>query len=103
MSRVAFIVVAVAIACLTSASARAACKDPGAAPSTPDGAKVSREEMIAAQKAFTAYDAAVREYTTCLETSGGSAVLQNAAVHRVEVAAEKFNAEYRKFKKRNTG
>jgi len=97
MNRVALIV---AVACLVSIRVEAACTDPGAPPPVPDGATVSREEMIAAQKAFRAYDTAVREYALCLEKIGGSEALQNAAVHRVEVAAEKFNAELRAFKKR---
>ena len=94
-------VLIVAVACLASTRAWAACTDPGPAPQVPDGATVSREEMIAAQKAFRAYDTAVREYALCLEKTGGSEALQNAAVRRVELAAEKFNAELRAFKKRS--
>jgi hypothetical protein len=97
MNRVALIV---AVACLVSTRAQAGCTDPGAAPPPPDGAKVSREEMLAAQKAFRDYDTAVREYASCLQQTGGSGALQNAAVKRVELAAEKFNAELRAFKKR---
>jgi hypothetical protein len=93
----------VAVVCLASAQAEAVCTDPMAAPAVPNGATVSREDMLAAHKAYKAYDAAVREYASCLEKSGGSALLQNEAVMRLQLAAEKFNAELRAFKKRGAG
>ncbi|MEP7313007.1 MAG: hypothetical protein ABI859_10520 [Pseudomonadota bacterium] len=93
----------VALVCLTSARAFAACADPQAAPPLPNGATASREDMLSAHKAFKAYDSAVREYATCLEKTGGNPSVQNEAVVRLQTVADKFNAELRAFKKRGGG
>lgn len=97
------VVLLVAVACIVSARAFSACPKPQAAPPLPDGATASREDMLVARNALRIYDAAVREYATCLEKNGGSEVVQNAAVNDLQVFATKFNAELRAFKKRNSG
>jgi hypothetical protein len=88
------------IACLISHRAFA-CDEPLAVPTVPDGTTASRDEMLAAVKAFRAYDAEVREYAVCLEKSGGSELKQAAAVGKLQKFADKFNAELRVFKKKS--
>ena len=90
------------IACLISLQAYADCVVPEPVPSAPDGATASRDDMVSAQKAFRSYDAAVKEYTTCLEKTVGAELRQNMAVEKLHIVADKFNAELRTFKKRTT-
>jgi hypothetical protein len=92
--------VLVALTCLTSLPAFADCVAPGAVPQAPDGATASRDSMLSAHKIFLKYDADVREYTSCLERSGGNPIQQDAAVDRLQKVAAQFNAELRVFRKR---
>ena len=86
-------------ACLVSAPAFA-CVDPDLGTPVPDGATASREEMLSAQKAMRAYDAAVKEFSACLAASGASEMKGNVAVAKLTKVADQFNAELRAFKKR---
>jgi hypothetical protein len=94
------IAVGVLSACLVSAPAFA-CVEPDLGAPMPNGATANREEMVSAQKAMRAYDAAVKEYATCLEASGASEIKGNSAVAKLSKVADQFNAELRTFKKRN--
>ena len=94
------------IACLSSVPALADCVAPNMVVQIPDGATASRDEMIAAQKVIVAIDAAVVEYSRCLEKSGHSIAsdrMQNDAVDKLHRIADKYNAELRTFKKKSGG
>lgn len=92
--------VSVAIACVISAPAFA-CVEPDLGMPLPHGATASRDEMLSAQKAIRTYDAAVKEYSACLEKIGGSRAKGNDAVDKLAKLADQFNAELREFKKRS--
>jgi predicted outer membrane protein len=82
------------------ASAAASCKAPDSPPTVPNGETASREEMLAAQAAMKSYNAAVTEYTTCVQKDGGSEIELNRIVNQLEKLAVRFNAELRKFKQK---
>jgi hypothetical protein len=84
----------------------------------PDGSTATKAEMISAQKAVQAYDAAVKQYSDCLQQeqqtkidAGGDkaklqkqyAELNNAQVEKVQQLADKFNVELKAYKAKNTG
>jgi hypothetical protein len=91
------------IVLLAPAAGRAACPDVQEAPQLPDGATASREEMLAATKAFTDYNAAVDSYVECLRKSGGNLAQENRAIDKLSATAKKFNTQVRTFKKRSSG
>jgi hypothetical protein len=102
------------------------CSGPQA-PSLPDGATASMEDMLAGQKAVKEYQAANLEYMGCLEkafTAAEAAALEstsedekkaaqdnyqnavdayNAAVSQEEEIAGQFNTEIREYKAANPG
>lgn len=86
---------------LQASAAAASCKPPESPPTPPNGETASREEMLAAQGAMKAYNAAVAEYTQCVQKDGGSEIELNRIVNQLEKLAVRFNAELRKFKQRN--
>jgi len=89
-----------------------------AAPIIPDGNVASEDELLAAQKAFKAYQANVEEYRDCLlvlkanteamELSpeelesklADNLAADNASVDKIEAVAEEFNKAVRAFKAR---
>jgi hypothetical protein len=103
-----------------SASALIAAKCPvPAPPSVPDAASASLTEMVAAAKAFKAYDAATVTYTQCVDASvdqvqrqaAGTAsegdlrrlnvfglTAHNTAIDQEQSLADKFNAQVRLYK-----
>jgi hypothetical protein len=103
-----------------SASALIAAKCPvPSAPTVPDAASASLAEMVAAGKAFKAYDAATVTYTQCVDASidqvqhqaGPSAAegdlhrlnefgltAHNTAIDQEQSLADKFNAQVRLYK-----
>ncbi|MCB1706270.1 MAG: hypothetical protein KDI17_15505 [Halioglobus sp.] len=93
-----------------------------AAPTLPDGATASLEEMLAGQKAVKDYQAANSEYRACLDPkvtaaqtaaagdSPGPELVEalqklnddyNASVSEEEKVAEQFNTELREYKEAN--
>lgn len=91
------------IALFAPQSGSAECAEVESAPVVPDGASASREDMLAANKAIKAYNAAVQAYVECLRASGGSIVRENRIVDELTKVAGKFNDELRTFKKRSGG
>jgi len=98
------------------------CTVPANTASVPNGAKATKEEMLAAQKTVKAYDAAVKTYTDCLKTAqdaeiaaGGDKLTDeqrnkiidkyagksNAEVDKVQKLADKFNIELKAYKAKN--
>jgi hypothetical protein len=64
-----------AIAALAfAAQASAACSYPKAPDKVPDGAKATKEDMLAGMKAVKAYDALVQQYNDCLQSEHDAAV-----------------------------
>jgi hypothetical protein len=108
----------VALAALSAGPVFADCAVPDNNVQIPDGSTATREEMVAAQKAVQAYDAAVKTYTDCLqqeqqqklEAGGDKAKLQkqyadlnNVQVEKVQQLAEKFNTELKAYKAKTAG
>ena len=89
------------IAC-SACPAALACVEPKIALSLPNGATASRDEMLAVQKALIGYDAQVKEYGACLDLSGGDRGRWRDVMGQLRDFADKFNAELRTFKKRNS-
>ena len=124
MKTIQYTVLALALG--SSASMANDCSGPDA-PSLPDGATASMEDMLAGQKAVKAYQAANLEYMGCLEkafTAAEAAALEstseegkktaqdtyqkavdayNAAVSQEEEIAGQFNTEIREYKAANPG
>jgi len=106
------------LSALAAGTAFADCKAPDNTVQVPDGATATKEEMIAAQKAVVAYDAAIKSYSDCLQqeqadkiANGGDKVklqkeyskLNNDQVEKAQQLADKFNAELRAFKAKTAG
>ncbi len=94
------------------------CSAPDNNVQVPDGSTATKSEMIAAQKAVQAFDAAVKQYSDCLQQeqqakidAGGDKVklqkqyaeLNNAQVEKVQQLADKFNVELKAYKAKNSG
>ena len=92
--------VVTSVVAMQAVAATAACKPPETVPTVPNGETAVREEMLAAQAALKAYNAAVGEYTQCVEKDGGSEIELNRVVNQLEKLAVRFNAELRKFKQK---
>lgn len=119
-------IAALALALGSSAGMAGDCSGPEA-PTLPDGATASMEDMLAGQKAIKAYQAANLEYMGCLEkefTAAEATALEstseddkqaaqasyqeavdayNAAVSQEEEVAGQFNTEIREYKAANPG
>jgi hypothetical protein len=108
---------AIVLAAFAATSALANCPAPDGTVQIPNGAAATRDEMVAAQKAVKTYDNAVRAYSACLEQEqhtkaslgADHGVLDEysrrseAEVDKLEKLADRFNAELRAFKERNSG
>lgn len=107
-----------ALSLLCAGPAFADCAVPENNVQIPDGSTATKAEMIAAQKAVQAYDAAVKQYSECLQQeqqekidAGGDKVklqkqyaeLNNAQVEKVQQLADKFNVELKAYKAKNSG
>ena len=89
------------------------CSAPDDTVQIPNGTTATRDEMVQAQKAVKAFDAAVKAYSDCLTAEEDAKVaagadrakihpeyakLNNAEVDKVQQVADKFNTERRAFK-----
>lgn len=103
---------------LMAGSAFADCPAPSALASPPDGASASRKQMLAAQKATFAYDAATTAYTHCVDSAADRIIQQyrtysplsqlqavraldtkmhNTAVDQDQVLVDRFNRQLKVF------
>jgi hypothetical protein len=92
--------VVISLTALQASAAAASCKSPDVLPNVPNGDTAAREEMLAAQAAMKAYNAAVNEFTLCVQKDGGREIELNRVVNQLEKLAVRFNAELRKFKQK---
>jgi hypothetical protein len=98
------------------------CAPPAIDTNIPNGSKATKDEMVAAQRAVKAYNAAVETYSECLKTAqdaeiaaagdklteeqrvkivGKYAEKTNAEVDKLQKMADKFNAELKAYKAKN--
>lgn len=110
------------IAALATSTAFADCTAPDGKITIPNGSKATKDEMLVAKKAVSAYDAAVKAYSECLKTDQDAAIaaggdkmtdeqrdkivsrfvdMTNAEVEKVTKLADKLNAEIRAWKAKN--
>jgi len=103
---------------LVASSAFSDCGKPTEPGAPPDGASASRAQMLAAQEAMKAYDAATTAYTQCVDTAAQNIVNQyqnfvpasevravreldvkvhNAAVDQDQALVTRFNQQLRVF------
>jgi hypothetical protein len=113
-----FLPLALVAAATVAAPAFADCTAPTLSLSVPNGAKASKDEMLAAQRTIKEYNAAVTDYATCLTNerdakiaAGGDKMSDadrqrvsseyntraNAAVDKLQKLADKFNTERKAF------
>jgi hypothetical protein len=105
-----------ALTALSALPAFADCQAPSDSVAIPNGTSATRDEMVTAQKAVRAFDAAVKTYTECLQqeedariAAGGDkeklakqyADMQNTQVDKAQKLADKFNVELRAYKAKN--
>jgi hypothetical protein len=108
-------------ASVAAGPAFAACTYPKAPEKIPDGNTATLDEMLAAQRAVKAFDAAITTYQGCLEQENSSALAanpemteeqkaerlkilgqkQNAAVDEAQALADRFNAQIRVYREKN--
>ncbi|MEY2721668.1 MAG: hypothetical protein ACO32H_08490 [Steroidobacteraceae bacterium] len=108
-------------ASVAAGPAFAACTYPKAPDKIPDGNTATLDEMLAAQRAVKAFDAAITAYQGCLEQENNSALAanpemteeqkaerlkilgqkQNAAVDDAQALADRFNAQIRVYREKN--
>jgi len=101
---------------IASIPAYADCTAPSDSVSIPNGAQATKDEMIAAQTAVKALDAAVKTYSDCLKqeedakvAAGGDKVklhntyakMNNDEVAKVQQVAAKFNEELHAYLAKN--
>lgn len=122
ISTMKFLLPLTMIATLAAGAAQAECAKPDSKLSVPNGSKATKDEMVTAQKAVKALDAAVKEYGTCVAAEqdaeiakGGEKLTQEARdkivgrysklindeVDKLQKIADKFNAEIRAYKAKN--
>lgn len=112
---------ALVAASLATGPAFAACSYPKAPESIPDGSTATLDQMLAAQRAVKAFDAAITAYQGCLESENNAALAanpdltedqkkerlnilaqkQNAAVDDAQAQADRLNAQIRVYKEKN--
>jgi hypothetical protein len=113
-----FLPLALVAATVVAAPAFADCSVPTLSLSIPDGAKASKDEMLAAQRTIKEYNVAVTDFTTCLTNerdakiaAGGDKMSDsdrqrvsseyntraNAVVDKLQKLADKFNTERKAF------
>jgi hypothetical protein len=97
-----WLVVFTLLANLVALPAYADCAAPQLTSPVPSGATASREDMLAAQRAIKAYDLAVNDYVACMDRIHGSADKQTAVLRELQEIADRFNAEFRAFKAKNS-
>jgi hypothetical protein len=104
-----------------TAAAYADCPYPQAPAKPPDGATATLEEMVAGQKAISAYQKAINDYTACIDKELDDAIAKggdklkpqqkadmqrveaqkhNAAVDQLQAAADRFNEQVKVYKAR---
>ena len=86
--------VSVAILCAMGSTPVLACERPRAPSSIPDGAKASKEDMLAAKKAVDAFRSSMEEYLTCEKNFASL----DAAQNELAKVADLFNQQIRAFK-----
>ena len=107
----------------TASTALQACRI-STAPSVPDGATASAEQMAAARTAFQAYDAATNSYAKCVDSAVERIAKQsegvasesdrqslntfgveahNTAIEQEQAIADKFNEQVRIYKAKHPG
>jgi Skp family chaperone for outer membrane proteins len=111
-------VLACVLVTLGSASAYADCTAPDTGIQIPNGLTATLDEMKAAQAAVRTLNAAVSDYTACLQqeqdakvaAGGDKAKIQkeyakrnDTEVDKLQQVADKFNAELRAYKTKSTG
>jgi hypothetical protein len=92
-----------------------ACETPSMVATMPDGKAATMNEMISAQQAVKAYEAAMNDYLACIdkdlkaagddapnEFKGLMANRHNAAVTEMEAVAGAFNEQVRAYKAAHT-
>jgi hypothetical protein len=112
---------ALVAASIAAGPAFAACPYPKAPDSIPDGNTATLDQMLAAQRAVKAFDAAITTYQGCLESENNAAFAanpdltedqkkerlnilgqkQNAAVDEAQALADRLNAQIRVYKDKN--
>lgn len=113
-----------ALGCAATLQAQAECVYPQAPPALPDGKTATEAEMVAGMQAVKAYDKAVNDYLSCLDTEKQANLdsigpeaskdqikqinsmhskKHNAAVQELEARAANFNEQVRAFKGRSKG
>jgi opacity protein-like surface antigen len=106
-------------AAAVAAPAFADCTAPTINVTVPDGAKATKEDMVATQKTLKELNAAVSDFTSCLQSekdakiaAGGDGLSDstrqkiaaeyntrsNAVIDKLQKVADKFNLEVRAFK-----
>jgi len=88
--------VSVAILCAMGSAPVLACEKPRAPSSIPDGAKASKEDMLAAKKAVDAFRSGMEEYLACEKNFASL----DAAQNELAKVADLFNQQIRAFKAR---
>lgn len=117
----AFVAMA-AVAALAAGTAYADCPYPPPPDKIPDGNTASLDDMVAAKKAVTAYDAAIGSYLDCIKQEHQDAVAKggdkltdkqkqdldhmetsrhNAAVAQLQTVADRVNEQIRVYKAKN--
>jgi hypothetical protein len=86
--------VSVAILCAIGSTPVLACERPSAPSSIPDGARASKEEMLAAKKAVDAFKSGMEEYLACEKSSAK----KDAGAAELIKIADRFNAQVKAFK-----
>jgi hypothetical protein len=111
-----------AVAALAAGTAYAECPYPPPPEKVPDGNTASLDDMVAAKKAVTAYDAAIGTYLDCIKQEHQDAVAKagdkltdkqkqdldhmeterhNAAVAQLQSVADRVNEQIRVYKAKN--
>jgi hypothetical protein len=103
MSRLSVLVCALAALSPIATAVAEDCVDPKEPATPPPGETATRDEMRAAQEAKRLYNAAVTEFSACVDRNKLNPAAANAAVKKLQTLANRFNAELRTFKQRNAG
>jgi opacity protein-like surface antigen len=103
MSRLSVLVCALAALSPIATAVAEDCVEPAEPEAPPKGETATRNEMRAAQEAMKLYNTAVTEFSACVERNHLNAAAANGAVRKLQTLANRFNAELRTFKQRDTG
>ena len=112
-----------AAATLSSGAAYADCPYPAPPDKLPDGASATMEEMLAGQKAVTAYNKAMTDYVACIDKALDESIASagdklkpeqkadmtrveqakhNAAIDQLQSVADRFNEQVKVYKARSS-